>query len=60
MILSSHRLGEVASLVNRVVELDAGRLVLDDRVEGAADLEAVSRCRLVLSRSDPAAPLSVF
>lgn len=54
MILSSHRLTEVASLVNRVVELDAGSLVLDDRVVGAARLDAVSRCRIVLSRPDPA------
>ena len=54
MILSSHRLTEVAALVNRVVELDAGNLVLDDRVEGAARLDAMSRCRIELSRPDPA------
>lgn len=54
MILSSHRLNEVAALVNRVVELDAGSLVLDDRVEGAARLDAVSRCRVVLTRPDQA------
>ena len=40
--------------MNRVVELDAGSVVLDDRVEGAARLDAVSRCRVVLRRSDPA------
>ena len=32
MLISSHRLDEVASLVNRVIELDQGRVVLDDRV----------------------------
>jgi ABC-2 type transport system ATP-binding protein len=33
MIISSHRLDEVASLVNRVVELDRGRIVLNDHVD---------------------------
>jgi ABC-2 type transport system ATP-binding protein len=37
MIISSHRLEEVAMLVNRVIELDRGRVVLDDRVEDAVD-----------------------
>lgn len=32
MLIASHRLEEVASLVNRVIELDRGRIVLDDEV----------------------------
>ena len=32
MIISSHRLDEVSSLVNRVIEMDLGKVVLDDRV----------------------------
>jgi ABC-2 type transport system ATP-binding protein len=32
MLISSHRLDEVSSLVNRVIELDMGKVVLDDRV----------------------------
>ena len=32
MLISSHRLDEVASLVNRVIEMDQGSVVLDDRV----------------------------
>ncbi len=35
MIISSHRLDEVAALVNRVVELDRGQVVLDDQVADA-------------------------
>ncbi len=54
MILSSHRLTEVAALVNRVVELDAGKLVLDDHVEGAARLDVEALCNLVLTRADAA------
>jgi len=34
MIISSHRLDEVAALVNRVVELDQGDIVLNDHVLG--------------------------
>jgi len=29
MIISCHRLDEVSSLVNRIVEMDMGRVVLD-------------------------------
>jgi ABC-2 type transport system ATP-binding protein len=52
MLISSHRLDEVASLVQRVVELDRGRVVLDDRVAESGALDARLRCRLQLSRSE--------
>ncbi|MGF1510283.1 MAG: ABC transporter ATP-binding protein [Myxococcota bacterium] len=32
MLLSSHRLDEIASLVTRVVEVDVGRVVMDEKV----------------------------
>lgn len=53
MIISSHRLDEVASLVNRVVELDRGSVVLDDRV---ADVPLTARleCRVATRRPDDA------
>ncbi|MEZ5840929.1 MAG: ABC transporter ATP-binding protein [Hyphomicrobiales bacterium] len=54
MIISSHRLDEISGLVNRVVEVDRGRVVLDDRVEDAGDASAVQECRLVAARSDTA------
>ncbi len=54
MLISSHRLDEVASLVNRVVELDRGKLVLDDCVEEADDLTEVLACRITLRRADSA------
>ena len=54
MIISSHRLEEVAALVNRVVELDRGQVVLDDKVEDVADPSARLRCHLVLHRADAA------
>ncbi|MCV6574230.1 MAG: ABC transporter ATP-binding protein [Cohaesibacter sp.] len=32
MVIASHRLEEIASLVNRVIEMDQGKIVLDDRI----------------------------
>jgi ABC-2 type transport system ATP-binding protein len=55
MLISSHRIDEVAQLVSRVIELDHGRVVLDDRVDGAAALDALLRCEVELAaRSEPA------
>jgi len=54
MLISSHRLDEVAALVNRVIELDQGNVVLDDRVADVVDLTSRLRCRVVLSRAEPA------
>jgi len=54
MLISSHRLDEVASLVNRVIELDQGRVVLDDRVADLVDLASRLQCSVGLLRADPA------
>ncbi len=54
MLISSHRLDEVAALVNRVVELDTGRVVLDDHVEDAVDLTGGLACTLSLARPEDA------
>jgi ABC-2 type transport system ATP-binding protein len=54
VLISSHRIEEVVGLVNRVVELDHGRVTLDDRVEGFASAVEVQHCRLTLTRPEPA------
>ena len=54
MIISSHRLEEVAMLVNRVIEMERGKVVLDDRVEEADDPAARLDCVLRLKRPDDA------
>jgi ABC-2 type transport system ATP-binding protein len=54
MLISSHRLNEVSSLVNRVVELDLGRVVLDDRVADDVSLTGLLDCRIVVKRAEPA------
>lgn len=54
MIISSHRLDEVAALVNRVIELDQGEIVLNDHVADQIDLSSVLDCILKLNRADSA------
>ena len=54
MLISSHRLDEVAALVNREVELDQGRVVLDDHVADQIDMSSMLDCRLTLTRASSA------
>ncbi len=54
MLISSHRLDEVASLVNRMVEMDQGRVVLDDRVADLVDLSSRLHCEVRATRDEPA------
>ena len=54
MLISSHRLNEVSALVNRVIELDMGRVVLDDRVADDVSLSGLLDCRIQVKRADPA------
>ena len=54
MLISSHRLDEVADLVNRVLELDQGLITLDERVSTGSDLETVLACCIRTVRSEAA------
>ncbi|MCL2525035.1 MAG: ABC transporter ATP-binding protein [Betaproteobacteria bacterium] len=54
MIISSHRLDEVSALVNRVIEMDMGKIVLDDKVADNTPLTARLFCRIILKRFEPA------
>lgn len=54
MLITSHRLDEVAALVNRVIEMDMGRVVLDDRVADGGDMTARMVCRIRLVRAEGA------
>ena len=54
MIITSHRLDEVAALVTRVIEMDGGRVVLDDKVQDAVSLAGLLTCRLTIGRADEA------
>src|SRR5574343_651382 len=54
MLISSHRLDEVAPLVNRVIEMDMGKVVLDDRVADDTGLSSMYDVHLTLTRADAA------
>jgi len=53
MLIASHRLEEVASLVNRVIELDRGQVVLDDSVVDRLKEGAYRHAEIVLSAPHP-------
>ncbi len=48
MVLSSHRVDELLSLVNRVVEMDCGSIVLDERLNGGISRDRLVDCELTL------------
>lgn len=54
MLISSHRLDEVAALVNRVIEMDQGLVILDDRVEDEIDLNSLLQTEILIKRVDEA------
>ena len=53
MIVSSHRVDEVASLVTRVVEMERGRVVFDDRLVQSSAMESLT-AHLHIAQSEPA------
>jgi len=53
MLIASHRLEEVAPLVNRVIELDRGRVVLDDAVIDRLREGEFRRAEILLSEAHP-------
>lgn len=52
MIVSSHRIDEIAPLVDRVVELDNGRIALDDTIADAGALGSMFRARIETARAE--------
>ena len=53
MIISSHRIDEIAALVNRVVELEHGRIILDDAVSESGALGSIFKVRIETGRAAP-------
>lgn len=54
MLISSHRLDDVASLVNRVIEMDQGKVVLDDEVADLVDMSSSLSCVVSMTRPEQA------
>ena len=54
MLISSHRLDEVAALVNRVIEMDQGRIVLDDEVADSVDMTRLLAVVVIMTQPEDA------
>ncbi|MEI8168914.1 MAG: ABC transporter ATP-binding protein [Rhodoferax sp.] len=54
MLISSHRINEVSALVNRVVELDMGKVVLDESIAEDVSLTGMLTGRVVSRNPEPA------
>lgn len=54
MVISSHTLDEASALVNRVVELDRGKIVLDDQVADQTDMTRFLDYHIVLTTGNTA------
>ena len=52
MLISSHRLDEVSSLVNRVVEMDQGKVVLDENIANLDDMSRKLSCSVDMLKID--------
>ena len=53
MLIASHRLEEVAPLVNRVIEMDRGRVVLDDRIADRLHAGVMRRAQITIAQPHP-------
>ncbi len=51
MILSSHRMNEISTLVNRVIEMDLGKIVLDEHLDSDSDSKLSFNYEVLLEKS---------
>ena len=55
MLLSSHRVDEIINLINRIVEMDYGRVVQDERIDQSSFADKMLACRVILTKNHEAA-----
>jgi len=55
MLLSSHRVDEIVNLINRIVEIDYGRVVQDERIDQSRLADHRLACRVTLTKNHEAA-----
>lgn len=55
MLLSSHRVDEIINLINRIVEMDYGRVVQDDQIDQSSFGDKMLTCRVILTEDHEAA-----
>jgi len=54
MLLSSHRVDEIVNLINRIVEMDYGRVVQDERIDQSSFADKILACRITLAKNHEA------
>jgi ABC-2 type transport system ATP-binding protein len=55
MLLSSHRIDEIINLINRIVEIDHGRVVQDEQIDRSVLADKLLACRVSLTKNHEAA-----
>jgi ABC-2 type transport system ATP-binding protein len=55
MLLSSHRVDEIINLINRIVEMDYGKIVHDERIDQSIFADKMLDCRVTLTKNHQAA-----
>ena len=55
MLLSSHRVDEIINLINRIVEIDYGRVVQDERIDRSHFADKMLKCQVTLTQNHEAA-----
>ena len=55
MLLSSHRVDEIINLINRIVEIDYGSVIHDERIDQSSFADKMLTCRVILTKNHAAA-----
>jgi ABC-2 type transport system ATP-binding protein len=55
MLLSSHRVDEIINLINRIVEVDYGKVVQDEQIDQSEFADKILGCKIILTNNHEAA-----
>ncbi|MCP4672479.1 MAG: ABC transporter ATP-binding protein [Desulfobacula sp.] len=55
MLLSSHRVDEIINLINRIVEVDYGKVVQDEQIDQSEFADKILGCNIILTNNHEAA-----
>jgi len=55
MLLSSHRVDEIINLINRIVEVDYGKVVQDEQIDQSEFADKTLGCKIILTNEHEAA-----
>jgi len=55
MLLSSHRVDEIINLINRIVEVDYGKVVQDEQIDQSEFADKILGCKIILTNEHEAA-----